>query len=61
MKRTRDGKLDSDDVRLIRLAAAERDRLRKELAELTDSALAVKFEVSVRTVTSVINSAEVYS
>ena len=37
------GKLSRDDQRLIRACKVERERLKGELAELTDTALAEKF------------------
>lgn len=43
-------KLNDDDVRLIRAAVRERDRLKREASELSNYALARKFGVHTRTV-----------
>lgn len=43
-------KLDNDDVRLILLAVKERDRLRAEASLLSNSALAEKFGVHIRSI-----------
>lgn len=42
-------KLTDDDIRLIWQCVAERERLRKEAAELSNAALARKFDISIRT------------
>ena len=42
--------LSMDDRRLIALCKQERTRLREQLAQLSDRALAVKFGVSHRTI-----------
>lgn len=41
-----DAKLSEDDVRLLRAAKAERDRLLAEAAQLSADALAQKMEIS---------------
>ena len=43
-------KLTEADVRLVLKAIEERDRLKRELAQLTNAALAEKFGVHVRTI-----------
>lgn len=43
-------KLTDDDVRLILACVAERERLRKEANRLSNEALAVKFNVHLRTI-----------
>jgi len=43
-------KLTPDDIRLIRELVAERERLKREAAKLTNAAIAVKFEVHQRTI-----------
>ena len=45
--------LTDDDIRLIRECKNARDRLRKQLSELTDAKLAEKFECCKDTVTRV--------
>jgi hypothetical protein len=43
-------KLHESDVRLIRQAVAERDRLKAQLSQLSNASLAKKFDVHVRTI-----------
>ena len=43
-------KLTDDDIRLIRECVAERERLREEARQLSNEALAQKFDVSQRTI-----------
>lgn len=47
-------KLSEDDVKLIRAAAVERERLRAEARQLSNVALAEKFEVHERTIEKVL-------
>lgn len=47
-------KLTEDDVRLIRAAVGERERLRQEARELSNASLAEKFGVHTRTIEKVI-------
>lgn len=48
-------KLTPEDVNLIRQAAAERERLKREADKLSNQALAGKFGVSPTTISCVIN------
>lgn len=43
-------KLTEDDVRLIRDCVKERERLRREIAALTNKSLSKKFEVTKQTI-----------
>jgi hypothetical protein len=43
-------KLTPDDIRLIKQLVAERERLKREAAKLTNAAIAVKFDVHQRTI-----------
>jgi len=47
--------LTKEDIRLIRAAAIERDRLRAELDQLTNRALTEKFGTTHATISNVIN------
>lgn len=52
--------LTKEDIRLIRAAAAERDRLREEAMKLSNYALAEKFGVSITAISCVINNYYTY-
>ena len=48
-------KLTDEDVRLIRLCVAERERLRQEAMRLSNAALAEKFGIHENTVDAIAN------
>ncbi|MDE2467328.1 MAG: hypothetical protein KGL35_00910 [Bradyrhizobium sp.] len=47
-------KLDDGDVRLIRAAVVERDRLKREASSLSNCSLARKFGVHTRTIEKIV-------